>query len=57
MAHLIELDLQLIDLAQDVSKTGDFGVGGGDSARGGAGGLSRGRDLRLGCELGSGWKS
>lgn len=52
MAHLIELDFQLIDLAQYVAKAGDFGVRGGDGARGGARGLSGGGYLGLGCELG-----
>lgn len=50
MPHLVELDLELVDLAQDLAKAGDFGVGDGDGG-GGAGGLVRGGALGLGCEL------
>ena len=50
MAHLVELDLELVDLAEDFSEAFDFGVGSGDGG-GGAGGLMVGGALGLGCEL------
>ena len=37
MADLVELGLQLVDLAQDVLEARDLGVGGGDRAGRGAG--------------------
>lgn len=51
MAHLVELDLELVDLAQDVAETGDFGVGGGNCPCSSAGGLCHGGDLGLGGKL------
>lgn len=51
--HLVELDLQLVDLAQDLVEAGDFGVGVLDCvAR--AGVLRCGCGLRLGRELEAG---
>ena len=34
MAHFVKLGLEVVDLAQDVSKAGDFSVGGGNGGLG-----------------------
>lgn len=50
MAHFVKLGLEVIDLAQDVSKTGDFSVGGGNGGLS-AGGLMESGALGLRGEL------
>ena len=51
MAHFVEFGLEVVNLAQDVSKAGDFSVGGGNR-RLGARGLVKGGTLGLRCKLG-----
>jgi len=48
--YFIELNLQLIDLANNFSEAGDFPIGVGDGG-GDAGGLMGGGALGLGCKL------
>jgi hypothetical protein len=50
-AHLVELNLQLVNLAEDGAEAGDLGVGIGDGV-GGAVGLELGGGLGLLGELG-----
>lgn len=51
MAHFIKLSLEVVNLPQDVSKAGDFSVGGGNGGLG-AGRLVERGALSLRCELG-----